>query len=96
MNFEFCQGGNMVFDYEDSGDKFYMIIEGEVAFYIPQAPTDNKECEKHVKEKLNEKIGVLIPKLIQKQTKFMNQKKISDITPETQLQPQTAQLEIPE
>jgi hypothetical protein len=35
MNFEFFAADSQVFDYNDNGDKFYMIIEGVVDFYIP-------------------------------------------------------------
>ena len=35
MNYEFCKAGSEVFEYGSYGDKFYIILQGEVKVIIP-------------------------------------------------------------
>ena len=40
LRYEFHSAGTKIFQYQDIGDKFYLIIEGSVSVWVPQTTKD--------------------------------------------------------
>lgn len=55
MNYEFCPAGHDVFEYGSYGEKFYIILQGEVKVIIPNPEIwDFKERFEEHKQKLKQ------------------------------------------
>ena len=54
LTLEIVKKGNYVFKYQDIGDKFYIILKGEVGVYLPNPIYVGEKMRKERKQKYDE------------------------------------------